>query len=102
VKLGFIAWQEDNAELALLLFNKGGAGDEDFGPVAGRVSQGERAAAADLNAIVEIGAGSNRVSAKAGAGIVDFDESNSGAGAVFNGDVDVMRVAGGQAEDGGG
>ena len=55
----------------------------------------ERAAALQLNAIVEDGSGRQRVRSKAGAGIVDFKELNRRASAVFDCRVDVIGVAAG-------
>ena len=51
------------------------------------------AGAEDLEAVVEIGSGSEVLSAEAGAGVVDFEEFDGPAGAIADGGRDVRGVA---------
>ncbi len=97
-KIGFAAGQEHDFELALLALGKHGTGDLDLFPIGGSVGELERTAAADLEAIVKYRAVCERVDAKAGLGVIDLDELDGSAGAVLDGGVDVVGVAGGGVE----
>jgi hypothetical protein len=92
--LGFAGGQKDDFELALLALDERGAADLDLLSVCAGVGDFERAAAVDLKTIVVNRAGGNAVDAEAGAGVVDFEELNVGPGAVLDGGVDVVGVAG--------
>ena len=98
-ELGFAGGQEDDLKLALLALDEGGAADLDLLFVCACVGDFERTVAADLKAIVVDRTGDNTVGAKAGTGVVNFKELNVGAGAVLDGGVDMVRVAGGGCEE---
>ena len=101
MEFGLAAGQEHDFELALLALGESGAGDLDLLAI-GVCRELERAAAADLEAIVEGRAGGELVDAEAGAGVIDFKELDGSAGAVLDGGVDVVGVAGGGGEQSGG
>jgi hypothetical protein len=90
--------QEHDLQLALLALGKSWTGDMDLQAVGGCVLDSERAFAANLEAIMENGIGSELVGAKAGAGVVHFKKLNGCAGAIFDGRIDVVGMAGGDKE----
>ena len=96
--MGFASRQKDDFELALLALNERRAGDLDLLFIAGGVFDLERTTAVDLKTIVVNRPRGDAVNAKAGAGVVDFEELNVGAGAVLDGCVDVVGVASGDGE----
>ena len=65
------------------------------------VLDGERAAAANLKAIVKYGSGIEPIVAKTGAGVVNLKELDWSAGSVFDGGIDVVGVASGDKQAGG-
>jgi hypothetical protein len=58
------------------------------------------AGAEDLETVVEIRAGSQRLGAEAGTGIVDFEKTKRLVGVIAYRSFDVGRMAAGEAEDG--
>ena len=94
VEFGLGAGEQNDIELALLALDKGGTGDLDLAAVGGDVFDFERAAAADLEAVVEDCAGCKLIDSEAGTGVIDFKKLDGRAGAVFDGRVDVVGVAG--------
>jgi len=95
MKLGFAAGEQDDLQRALLTFCYCGAVDLHLVAFRGCVLNFERAAAAQLNAVVEDRACVELVGSEAGAGIVDFEQLNGRSGAVFDGGVHVVGVAAG-------
>ena len=94
MEFGLGVRQKDDFKLALLALDQRWAGDMDLFFVSAGVGDLERAAAADLKAIVEDGTGGYTVGAKAGVGVVDLEELNVSAGTIHDGRVDVVGVAG--------
>ena len=82
--------------MALLALLECWAGDLSLVAIEGRVLDGEWAAAAHLEAIVEGGSAVEMIEAEAGAGVVDFEELDGCAGAVLDGGVDVVGVTAGE------
>jgi len=101
-ELDFTGGEKNDLELALLGLDERGSGDLDLLSVCACVGDFERAAAANLEAVVVDRSRGDAVDAKAGARVVDFEELNVGAGAVLDGGVDVVGVAGGCSEQNGG
>ena len=99
MEFSLAAGQEHDFELALLALGEGGAGDLDLAAIGGRVLDVERAAAAYLEAIVEGRTGGEAIGPEAGVGVIDFKKLDGSAGAVFDGGVDVVGVAGGEVEN---
>lgn len=71
-ELCFAGGEKNDFELALLALGQSGSVDLDLLGVCACVSDFERAAAADLEAVVEDRSGGDVVSAEAGAGVVNF------------------------------
>lgn len=95
------AGQKYDLELSLLALGEGGTRDLDLFPIGGSVGKLERAAAANLEAIVEGRAVCETVDAETGAGVIEFEELDRRTGAVLDGCVDVVGVAGAEHENGG-
>ena len=100
VEFGFAAGLKNDLERPLLPFRECGARDLDRLAVCRGVLHLELATAADLKPVLKIGAGGQGVGAEAGAGIVHFEKLDGRAGAIFDGGVDVVGVAGGKEESG--
>jgi len=93
MEFGLAAGQEHDFELALLALGKRGAGVKNLFTVDCCVGDLKRAAAADLESIVEGRAVCEAVDTEACAGVVDFEELHGSAGAVLDGAVDMVGVA---------
>jgi hypothetical protein len=97
IKRSFSLRQQHNFQLALLML-------EDFraGYLAHLVAAAfgilhfDGAAAADLEAIVKIGAGGERIRSKTGARIIDFQKIDCRAGSILDGRFDLIRMASAQ------
>ena len=85
--------------LTLLVILERRPGDLDLLVAGGCVGDFERAGAEHGEAIAVVRSGSDAVGAKAGPGVIDFEELNIGAGAVLDGRVDVVGVAGGDRKE---
>ncbi len=98
MEFGLAAGQEHDFELALLALGEGGTRHLDLFPIGRCVGKLERAAAADLEAIVEGCAGGEAIDPEAGVGVIEFEELDGSAGAVLDGGVDVVGVARGSSK----
>lgn len=96
----FAGREQHNLQLAMLRLNESGPVDVNLAPCRIGVLDGERAAAADLKAVMKDGSGIEPVVAEAGAGIVDFKKLYRSAGAVFDRGIDVIGAASGDAKAG--
>ena len=100
MKLSLAIGEQHNLELALLRLGERGAIDLLGMAVAGGVLHFERTTAAQLDPVVEAGAGGQGVGSEAGAGIIDFEQLYRGAGAVFDGSFNLIGVTGGGWDQG--
>ena len=73
-----------------------------LGTCGGSVGECERSAALNLDAVVKDGAGSKGFFSETGAGVVNFEELDGGAGLVLDRDLHVGGAAGGEDEGGDG
>jgi hypothetical protein len=97
-KIGFGAGKQNDLQQALLAIGQIRAGEMRLAAVGACVGEGERTAAANLESIAVDSACGEMIDAKAGAGIVHFEELDVGAGAVFDGGIDVVGMAAGESE----
>jgi hypothetical protein len=97
-EISLATWQDADFKLALLILCEVGTGDMDLISARGRVGDCERAAAANLEAIVKGFAFGEPVGSEAGTGVVDFEKLDGRAGSIFDGCVDVVGVTAGEAQ----
>ena len=93
MKVGFAFGEQHDFKLTLLTFGDCGAVDLHWMSVGRGVLDLDGTAAAQLDAIVEVGSGGQFVGAKAGAGIVDLKLLDRGSGAVLYGGFHMVGVA---------
>ena len=93
VEVGFAVGKENDFEAAFLAFRDRGTADQVLLAVSGCVLDFERTTALKLNAVLEGGIGGEGVVAKAGVGVVDFEELDCAAGAVLYRGFDVVGAA---------
>src|SRR5215469_799390 len=95
VKLGLVIRQEHDVERALLVLAECGPGDGGQPTIARGELHFYRARSDELNAVVHRSAGGETVGSKTGARVVHFKQLDVRAGAVLNGELDVLRTAAG-------
>src|SRR5579875_3504774 len=86
-EIGFAAGQKNDFHASLLAVGERRAGDLRFFAVLRRVADPERALA-----------GGEGIGAEAGIGVIDFEQPDGCAGAVFDGGVDVIGAAAGEQQ----
>src|SRR5579875_695694 len=97
-EIGFAAGQKNDFHASLLAVGERRAGDLRFFAVLRRVADPERALAGDREAIAEVLARGEGIGAEAGIGVIDFEQPDGCAGAVFDGGVDVIGAAAGEQQ----
>ena len=93
MKIDLTSGQQHNLELALLPLGEHRPFNLCGMAVAGCVLHLDRTAASQLDAVVEDGARGQAVGSKAGTRVIDLEQLNRCAGAVFDRGIHVIRVA---------
>jgi len=93
VEVGFAGGFEDNFERSVLTLRQSRALDLLLVVVGRGVQDLHRAVALNLDAVVHCGSSGKAICAEAGAWVVNFKQTDGGAGVIFHGYFDVGRMA---------